>query len=132
MAACGVVSVQMRAPFALLLVACAVAGAGCAGSDAPTGATAPAHVVVPNLKDKMRRDALCQLQGLGLRWQFRGSRGVESQPPSGCGDNGIGGSLDDIPVTGQAPRAGARVRRGDVITLDDLCTDAAREGKGCL
>jgi beta-lactam-binding protein with PASTA domain len=121
----------MRAPLALMLIVCAFAGACCATSDAPAEATKPGRVVVPNLKGKTRRDALCQLQRLGLRWRFRGGRQVESQPPSGCGDNGIGGSLDDIPVTGQAPRPGARVRRGAVITLDDMCTDAAREGKGC-
>ena len=124
----------MRAPLILTLVACAlpVIGAGCAAGDAPTGAATPAHVVVPDLKGKTQRDALCQLQRLGLRWRFRGGHGVQSRPPAGCGDNGIGGSMDDIPVTGQTPRPGARVRRSDVVTLDDLCTDAARERKGCL
>jgi beta-lactam-binding protein with PASTA domain len=116
----------MRAPLCLILVACAVAGAGCARS-----AAAPTRVVVPQLKGETRREALCRLQGLGLRWRFRGGRHAESRPASGCGDNGIGGSLDDIRVTRQAPPAGAHVRRGAVITLEDMCTDAAREGKGC-
>jgi hypothetical protein len=38
--------------------------------------------------------------------------------------------MDDIPVTGQSPHPGVRVRRGAVITIDDLCTVAARKGEG--
>jgi len=118
---------QVRATLVLILSTCAVAVTGCAATHAPT----PAHVLVPKLEGKKERDALCQLQRLGLRWRFRGSHRAESRPPSSCGDTGSFGSSDDVLVTGQAPSPGERVRRGKIITLDDECTDAAREGQGC-
>jgi beta-lactam-binding protein with PASTA domain len=120
---------MVRAPLALSLVVVAGFGAGCGA----TGATAPdrgGRVVVPNVRGEQLRPATCRLQRLGLRWHFRGERDVYSRPLSGCGENGIGGSLDDIPVTGQTPRAGTRVRRGKAVVIDDLCTDAARKGAG--
>jgi hypothetical protein len=73
---------------------------------------------------------LCALQDLGLRWRFRGSRTVQSGPLRECGDSSIGSSGDDIPVTGQTPRAGARVPPGAVIVIDDFCTDLPK-GQGC-
>jgi hypothetical protein len=110
-----------------MLVVCALAGAGCGSGDAPTPA-AHGRVVMPDLEGKTRRQATCELQRLGLRWRFRGSDGAESRPAAGCGDNHMGASGDDIPVTGQTPRPGARLRRGTVVTLDDICTDAAKSG----
>ena len=41
--------------------------------------------------------------------------------------------MDDLPVTGQSPKAGTRMPRGATVTLDDLCTDLVRQrGGACL
>jgi hypothetical protein len=84
---------------------------------------------VPHLSGAELRPAVCRLQRLGLRWRFRGTRHVEARNRE-CTDENVGGSLDDIPVTGQSPRPGARVPRGSVIVIDDFCTDLARRGAG--
>jgi hypothetical protein len=110
----------VRGSLALLLVLVS----GCAGGQSPDG-----RVAVPDLGGAKLRHAQCQLQRLGLRWRFRGDRHVYSGDRE-CTDEATGSSLDDIPVTGQTPRPGARVRRGAVIVVDDVCTDLARRGPG--
>lgn len=117
---------RARLVISVLGAALAVGGCGSGNERASQG-----RVVVPDLKGKTLRDATCGLQQLGLRWRSRGTRGIS--PPVNCGVGNGGGSMDDIPVTGQTPQPGSRVRPGSVVTLDDLCTDAARKRQGgCL
>src|SRR3954447_26067557 len=111
----------MRPLLALrLMVAAAFCGA-CGQKDV---SVAGRHPAVPDLHGKTLREATCQLHSLGLRWRTRGTRGSRSGSPSGCGDNGTGGSLDDLPVTGRSPKADTRMPFGASVTLDDICTDA--------
>jgi hypothetical protein len=111
----------VRASLALPLVLLA---AGCGTGQPPDG-----RVAVPDLHGAKLRSAECRLQHLGLRWRFWGDRDVSSRNAE-CTDPNTGSSLDDIPVTGQTPRPGVRVRPGAVIVVDDVCTDLARTGKG--
>ena len=120
----------MRPLRALTVTVAAALGSVCGEKDA---SAAGDQRLVPDLHGKTLRDATCRLKSLGLRWRLRGSRRSESGSPSGCGDNGTGGSMDDLPVTGQTPKAGTRIRLGAAVTLDDVCTDATRQRRaGCL
>jgi hypothetical protein len=69
--------------------------------------------------------AQCTLAAAGLRWRYRGNSQVFARPIISCG-----GTLfvaPDPAVISESPRAGARVARGTVIVLDDVCLRLTRQ-----
>jgi hypothetical protein len=106
----------------LVLAVFALAGAGCASTNTQAAGSGDPRIAVPGVVGTTLRDATCRLTGMHLRWRFPGEGHATTGPLSGCGSQGVGSSLDDIRVTGQSPRAGARVRRGTVIVLRTPCT----------
>jgi hypothetical protein len=119
-----------RACMAAVIAVCMLASSGCASADGTANERSDGRVAVPKLVGATLRDATCTLLDMHLRWRFRGGR-ASARPMSGCGDDGVGSSMDDIPVTGQRPAAGTRVRRGSVVVLEDECMDQP-PGRACL
>jgi len=88
-------------------------------------ATTAAPVRVPSVTGKAESVAQCRLAADGLRWRFRGDHVVLSHPIIACSQHGA--VMPDPRVISQTPRAGARVRRGSVVILDDECLRRVRQ-----
>jgi hypothetical protein len=116
---------------AAAVAVCMLASSGCAGVDGGGNERGDGRVAVPKVDGSSLRDATCTLLEMHLRWRFRGQRHASARPMSGCGNDGVGSSMDDIRVTGQRPAPGTRVRRGSVVVLEDECMDLP-PGRACL